>query len=70
MAAPIRTPKPLVAQLNADINRILGSPELRESFIAQGSEPMIMTLERLDEFVRAETVKWARAVKASGAKVD
>ena len=70
MAAPIRTPKPLVAQLNADINRILGSPELRESFIAQGSEPMIMTLERLDEFVRAETVKWAGAVKASGAKVD
>jgi tripartite-type tricarboxylate transporter receptor subunit TctC len=70
MAAPIRTPKPLVAQLNADINRILASPELRESFIAQGSEPMIMTLERLDEFVRAETVKWAGAVKASGAKVD
>jgi hypothetical protein len=29
-----------------------------------------MTLEQLDEFVKSESVKWGRAVKASGAKVD
>ena len=70
MAAPIRTPKAIVASLNADINRILGSAEVRESFIAQGSEPLVMSLEQMDEFVKAETLKWGRAVKASGAKVD
>jgi tripartite-type tricarboxylate transporter receptor subunit TctC len=70
IAAPIKTPKTIVAALNADINRILGSTEVRESFIAQGSEPMVMSLEQMDEFVKAETLKWGRAVKASGAKVD
>jgi tripartite-type tricarboxylate transporter receptor subunit TctC len=70
MAAPIKTPRTIVASLNADINRILSSAEVRESFIAQGSEPLVMSLEQMDEFVKAETLKWGRAVKASGAKVD
>jgi tripartite-type tricarboxylate transporter receptor subunit TctC len=70
MAAPIKTPRAIVASLNADINRILAAPDVRESFIASGSEPMIMNLADLDAFVKAETQKWGRAVKASGAKVD
>jgi len=70
MAAPVKTPRAIVASLNADINRILGAPEVRDSFIAQGSEPMAMSLAEIDAFVKAETQKWGRAVKASGAKVD
>jgi tripartite-type tricarboxylate transporter receptor subunit TctC len=70
MAAPIKTPRAIVAGLNADINRILAMPEVRESLIAQGSEPMVMSLPEIDAFVKAETQKWGRAVKASGAKVD
>jgi tripartite-type tricarboxylate transporter receptor subunit TctC len=70
MAAPAKTPRPIVVRLNADINRILSSPELRQSFLAQGSEPLVMSLEQMDEFVKAETLKWGKAVKASGAKVD
>jgi tripartite-type tricarboxylate transporter receptor subunit TctC len=70
MAAPIKTPRAIVAALNADINRILAAPDVREGFIASGSEPMIMNLAELDAFVKAETQKWGRAVKASGAKVD
>jgi len=70
LAAPIKTPRAIVASLNADINRILAAPDVREGFIASGSEPMIMNLAELDAFVKAETQKWGRAVKASGAKVD
>jgi len=70
MAAPIKTPRAIVASLNADINRILAAPDVRDSFIASGSEPMVMNLAELDAFVKAETQKWGRAVKASGAKVD
>lgn len=70
MAAPIRTPRAVVAMLNADINRILAAADVRESFIAQGSEPMVMGLAEIDGFVKTETQKWGRAVKASGAKVD
>jgi tripartite-type tricarboxylate transporter receptor subunit TctC len=70
MAAPAKTPKPIVSRLNADVNRILTLPDVRQSFLAAGTEPLVMTLEQLDEFVKSESVKWGRAVKASGAKVD
>ena len=70
MAAPSKMPKDIVVRLNADINKILGTPEVRQSFEAQGTEPLIMTLEQLNEFVKSETVKWGQAVKTSGAKVD
>jgi tripartite-type tricarboxylate transporter receptor subunit TctC len=70
MAAPAKTPKAIVAKLNIEINGILGSPEVRQSFQAQGTEPLILTIEQLNEFVKAESVRWGQAVKASGAKVD
>jgi tripartite-type tricarboxylate transporter receptor subunit TctC len=70
MAAPAKTPKPIVNRLNADVNRILNLPEVKQSFLAAGTEPLVMTLEQLDEFVKTESVKWGKAVKASGAKVD
>jgi tripartite-type tricarboxylate transporter receptor subunit TctC len=70
MAAPIRTPKPIVTRLNADINKILSAPDVRQSFLAQGAEPLVMALDQLNEFVKSETLKWSLAVKASGAKVD
>jgi tripartite-type tricarboxylate transporter receptor subunit TctC len=70
MAAPAKTPRPIVARLNADVNRILSTPEMRQSFIAQGSEPLVLSLEEMDAFVRSEAAKWGKAVKASGAKVD
>jgi tripartite-type tricarboxylate transporter receptor subunit TctC len=68
--APAGTPKPVVERLNAEIRRILASPEIREKLLAVASDPADMTPEQFGEFVRAETEKWARVVKASGAKVD
>lgn len=70
MAAPAKTPRDIQRKLNADINRILATDEVRQSFQAQGSEPLIMDLDQLAEFVRVETAKWAQAVKLSGAKAD
>ncbi len=70
MAAPAKTPRAIVERLNADINRILASDEVRQSFKAQGAETLVMSLDQLASFLKAETDKWARAVKASGAKAD
>lgn len=70
MAAPSKTPRAIVERLNADINRILATPEVRQQFQAQGTEPLVLSLEQAAEFVKAEGEKWARAVKLSGAKVD
>lgn len=70
MAAPSKAPRAVVERLNADINRILTTPEVRQQFQAQGTEPLVLSLEQAAEFVRTEGEKWARAVKLSGAKVD
>jgi tripartite-type tricarboxylate transporter receptor subunit TctC len=70
MAAPIKTPRAIVTRLNADVNAILAQPDVKQSFLGAGSEPLILSLADLDQFVKAETAKWGKAVKASGAKVD
>jgi len=70
MAAPAKTPKAIVDRLNADVNKILNMPDVKQSFLAAGTEPLVMSVEQMNEFVKNESAKWGKAVKASGAKVD
>jgi len=68
--APAGTPKDIVAKWNADVTRILNSPDVRARFIADGAEPSPSSPEQFSQFIAAELTKYARIVKASGAKVD
>ncbi len=68
--APANTPAPIVAKLNAEVNKALNSKDIREQFVAQGVEPMQMTSEELGTFVKSELAKWTKVVKDSGAKVE
>ena len=68
--APATTPAPIVAKLNAEVNKALNSKDIREQFLAQGVEPMQMTPDELGGFVKTELAKWTKAVKDSGAKVE
>jgi tripartite-type tricarboxylate transporter receptor subunit TctC len=68
--APAGTPKEIVAKLNRELRAILESPETRKYFAEQGAEAGGGTPEQLGAFTRAETTKWAKVVKDSGAKVD
>ena len=68
--APANTPAPIVAKLNAEVNKALNSKDIREQFVAQGVEPMQMTSEELGAFVKSELAKWTKVVKESGAKVE
>ena len=68
--APAGTPAPIVAKLNADVNKWLQSPEAREQLLAQGANAAGGTPEQFAAHIRAETEKWAKVVKASGAKAD
>jgi tripartite-type tricarboxylate transporter receptor subunit TctC len=68
--APAATPKEIVSKLNVEIVRILKIPEVRERLLEQGAEPVGDTPEHFAEHIRRETAKWARVVKASGAKAD
>ncbi|MEO8305602.1 MAG: tripartite tricarboxylate transporter substrate binding protein [Betaproteobacteria bacterium] len=68
--APAGTPKDIVAKWNAEVTKILISPEMRGRLNAQGAEPVPMSPEQFAAFVQSEILKYARIVKASGAKVD
>jgi tripartite-type tricarboxylate transporter receptor subunit TctC len=68
--APAGTPRDVIDRLNRELNAILSSAETRKFFADQGAEAGGGTPEQLGAFVRAETAKWAKVVKDSGAKAD
>jgi tripartite-type tricarboxylate transporter receptor subunit TctC len=70
LMAPAKTPRPVLEKLNAEVNKILSSPEVKENWLKQGTLTMGMSIEQFDKFLREEIVKWAKVVKMSGAKAD
>lgn len=70
IVGPAHMPKDVVTRLNAEIRTALASPVVRERFKSLGAETDPSTPEQFLELSRRETVKWAKIVKESGAKVD
>ena len=68
--APAGTPKPIIEKLNADLNRILESPEVIEKIEAEGGIVMGGTAQRFAELMRTDTARWGKIIKDSGAKLD
>ena len=68
--APAATPRDVVTRLNADIVKIVNSPDVRELFLKQGAESYATSPEEFTKVVQRDIAKWAKVVKASGAKPD
>lgn len=65
---PAGTPADVITRLNAEVNRGLQFQDVKEKLGAVGAEAVGTTPDELAKFVRAETEKFARLIKASGAK--
>ena len=63
-------PPAVIARLNAEIARVTTDASIRERFLSQGIEPRTSTPAEFARFIHADIVKYAKLVKASGAKVD
>ncbi len=70
LLAPAGTPADVVNRVQAETAKALGTPVLKERLLSQGAIPSGMTPAEFVKFIDAETRKWARVVKDSGAKVD
>jgi tripartite-type tricarboxylate transporter receptor subunit TctC len=70
LMAPAGTPKPIIDKLNAAIKAIMQRPDVKAAWAAQGAEPMFMTPEEFDAYLRKDIEKWANVVKISGAKAE
>jgi tripartite-type tricarboxylate transporter receptor subunit TctC len=68
--APVKTPKPIVDKLNAEIVKVMSRRDVKEARARQGAVPMPMTPAEFDAYLRADIAKWAQVVKASGAKLE
>lgn len=68
--APAKTPAPIVAKLNAEIGKIVGSAEVGQAWGQQGAVPMRMSTDEFGKYLNADIEKWAKIVKLSGAKQE
>jgi tripartite-type tricarboxylate transporter receptor subunit TctC len=68
--APAGTPRPVVAKLNAEINKALKDPNVRKTIESDGGEVLGGTPEQFAAKLKSELATWSVVVRQSGATVD
>src|SRR5882672_6631095 len=66
--APGRTPKDIIGKINADVLKVVRSPELVERLKAEGSDPVGNSPEQYSTFLRDEIAKWSKVIQFAGVK--
>jgi len=70
LLAPAGTPSEIIKHLNAEMVKIIGSPETREEWVNGGAEAAPTTPEAFASHIRAEQARWARLIKQSGVMME
>ena len=68
--APAGTPAAVVTTLNTEINKLLGTAEMKAAIQAQGAEAQAMTPAQFSTLLKTDYAKWKGIVEASGAKIE
>jgi tripartite-type tricarboxylate transporter receptor subunit TctC len=68
--APAGTPADILSLLNTHIAKIMQAPDMKQRLTAEGLVTVGSTRDQFAAHIRAESAKWAKVIKASGAKVD
>jgi tripartite-type tricarboxylate transporter receptor subunit TctC len=70
IVVPAKTPRPIINRLNAEVGKILHMPEIKQFLFNQGLDVAPGTPEEFGAYIKSERAKWAKVVKASGAKAN
>jgi tripartite-type tricarboxylate transporter receptor subunit TctC len=62
--------KAVVSQLNSGVAKALASPDVSQRFLSQGAEPSPSSPEELTQYMREESARWAKVIKAAGIKAE
>jgi len=68
--APAKTPRMLIARLNAEIVKAMETPDIKDRFTALGGDPDPGTPEELRAYMANESAKWAKIIKAANIRVE
>jgi len=70
LVSPATVPRDIVSKLNTEVVRIVRLADVKRNLASQGADPLVMTPDEFGAFMKAETAKWGKVVKASGARAD
>lgn len=68
--APAGTPPEIVNRLQSEIAKVLARPDVREAYRGQDAVPIASKPEEFGVFLREEIVKWGKAIRAAGIKIE
>lgn len=68
--APAGTPRAIIDRLHQEMVKLLRAPDVRERLIADGTEPVGNTPEEFAAYIKSETDKWTKVIKAAGIKAQ
>ena len=67
---PAKTPRAIVERLHREIVKVLNTPAIKEQLFRQGLDASPSTPQEFGAYIKSEIAKWAKVVKASGAKAE
>lgn len=70
MMAPADTPKPIINRLQKDLNAVLNNSSVRDQLASQGIESAPSTPEEFTNYIRSETAKWRKVIRAANLKAN
>ena len=70
LLAPAGTPAEVVAKLNAEMNKVIAQPAMRDSLATQGAVPVSDTPQQFMELIVAEIARWRPIIQRAGIRAD
>ena len=70
LVVPAKTPRAIIDRLNAEVTKVLNMPEVKTTLFNQGLDAAPGTPEQFGAYIKSERAKWAKVIKASGAKPE
>jgi tripartite-type tricarboxylate transporter receptor subunit TctC len=67
---PKNLPKPIVSQLNAGVAKAVTSPDLSQRLMSSGAEPSPSSPEELTRYMKEESARWTKVIRAAGVKAE
>jgi len=70
LVAPAKTPAPVLAKLESEVDAILKMPDVQKRFTELGAEPGSISGTAFGQFLAEETAKWTKIIQSSGATIN